>query len=71
MENCHFPHCGQAAVREHAVHRLRLCDRCHQLVERFGHPRTLGDLSSLVALAVLKFGPGKVRAALNRLEDLG
>jgi hypothetical protein len=39
-------------------------------VERYGHPRTLGDLSNLMALAVLKFGPSKVRAALSKLEDL-
>lgn len=52
------------------MHGIALCERCHALVERFGHPRTLGDLSNLIALALLKFGPSKVRAALQRLESL-
>jgi hypothetical protein len=47
-----------------------LCERCHELVEQFGHPRTLGDLSKLITLALLNFGPKKVRAALNSLERL-
>ena len=69
MPKCHFEHCDQASATEHPRHGIHLCDRCYELVERFGHPRTLGDLSSLIALAVLKFGPSKVRAALGRLED--
>jgi len=70
MPNCHFPHCDQPAEVEHPVHGIHLCARCLELVERFGHPRTLGDLSGLVALAVLKFGTSKVRAALRRFEDV-
>jgi hypothetical protein len=69
MAKCQFEHCDKPAAGEDLRHGLGLCARCRDLVERFGHPRTLGDLSSLVALAVLKFGPSKVRAALSRLED--
>ncbi len=61
-------HCNQPVVVEHSIHGIHLCERCHELVERFGHPRTLGDLSSLMTLALLKFGPSKVRAALDSLE---
>ena len=70
MPKCHFEHCERVSVSLHPGHGIHLCERCHSLVERFGHPRTLGDLSSLVALAVLKYGPKKVRQALGRLEDL-
>ena len=70
MPSCHLPHCDRQSVGKHPVHGLHLCERCERLIERFGHPRTLGDLSSLIALALLKFGPSKVRAALARLETL-
>jgi hypothetical protein len=70
MRRCHFPHCDRQAVREHPVHGAYFCERCEGLIERFGHPRSLGDLSSLIALALLKFGPSKVRAVLARLETL-
>ena len=70
MPKCHFPHCGQASAGPHPQHGIHLCERCRALVERFGHPRTLGDLTNLIALAVLKYGPTKVRAALSRLDDL-
>ncbi len=63
-------HCDRPHVAEHPVHGIRLCERCHELVERFGHPRTLGDLSNLITLALLNFGPNKVRAALDSLERL-
>ena len=65
MQHCHRP-----SSAEHPLHGIHLCERCLTLVERFGHPRTLGDLSNLMALAVLEFGPSKVRAALSKLEDL-
>ena len=68
MSSCHMQHCDQPHVAEHPIHGIKLCERCHELVERFGHPRTLGDLSNLITLALLNFGPKKVRAALNRLE---
>ena len=71
MPNCHLPHCDRASASEHPVHRIPLCERCRALVETFGHPRTLGDLSNLIALALLRFGSSKVRAALRRLEDVG
>ena len=70
MPSCHMQHCDRPSATEHPLHRIHLCERCLTLVEHFGHPRTLGDLSNLVALAVLKFGPSKVRAALSKLEDL-
>ena len=68
MPACHFPHCGRSAVAEHPQHKIHLCERCRALVDRFGVPTTLGDLTKLIALAVLKFGPGTVRSALSRLE---
>lgn len=71
MSSCHMQHCDQPTIVEHPVDGIDLCPRCHELVERFGNPRTLGDLSNLIALAVLRFGPSKVRAALRELEDLG
>ncbi len=70
MNKCHLEHCDQDSVGEHPAHRIYLCERCSELIERFGHPRTLGDLSNLMALAVLKYGPTKVRDALRRFEDL-
>ena len=70
MNKCHLEHCGQDAASRHPAHGIHLCERCSELIERFGHPRTLGDLSNLMALAVLKYGPTKVRDALRRLEDL-
>lgn len=70
MSSCHLGHCDRVSVTEHSVHGIPLCERCHALVERFGHPRTLGDLSNLVSLAVLGFGAAKVRAALTRLEEI-
>ena len=71
MSNCHIQHCDEPHAVEHPVHGIHLCERCHELVEQFGHPRTLGDLSKLITLALLNFGPKKVRAALNSLERLG
>lgn len=70
MTKCHLEHCDQDSVLEHPAHGIQLCERCSELIERFGHPRTLGDLSNLMALAVLKYGPIKVREALRRLEVL-
>jgi hypothetical protein len=70
MNKCHLERCDRDSVGTHPAHGIQLCERCSDLIERFGHPRTLGDLSNLMALAVLKFGPTKVRAALRRLEDL-
>lgn len=68
MPNCYLPHCDRVSVTEHPGHGIPLCQRCYELVERFGYPRSLGDLSGLMVLAVLSFGPSKVRTALRRLE---
>ncbi|NNC63939.1 MAG: hypothetical protein HKN84_04060 [Gammaproteobacteria bacterium] len=70
MSTCQMQHCDKPHVAEHPVHGIRLCERCLALVERFGHPRTLGDLSNLITLALLTFGPKKVRAALDSLERI-
>jgi hypothetical protein len=70
MSRCAIEHCPYPAVYEHPVYRVALCPRCRTLIDRFGYPRTLGDLSSLVMLLVLQFGTGRVHAALEKLKSL-
>jgi hypothetical protein len=69
MPSCSLHRCGRTPAEKHIVHKIYLCSRCRVLVSRYGYPHTLGDLSNFVTLAVLEFGPEKVRAALARLEE--
>lgn len=65
---CHLPHCRDEAGQLHPTHGIPLCTSCHSLVERFGRLVTLGDLVSLILLAIRQFGPNDVKQAIEQIE---
>ena len=44
---------------------IYLCENCRSLVNRYGYPTTLGDLSGLVMLAARKFGTSRRTRSLS------
>ena len=70
MTRCALEHCGGAPTHRHPKHSIHLCGSCLFLVERFGYPSSLGDLSGLLTLAVRKYGLNEVRAAIHSIEHI-